>query len=332
MTEKAVFYARAVVYYFDPKTKGWAPTAVGNSFCRVDMYENTSNNSFRVIGRGLQDTSQVVINSAVTKDTQYTRASDTFHQWSDNRYIYGLNFASKEEAEKFGGGFEGIVVKLKSGGGTATAPPSTSQPPPAPQPQTSQAPPAPQPPPAPKAPQPPPAPSAPAPPPAPNAPPAPPAPMPSSSESSGERGALLSSIQNFGKGGLKKVTTNDRSTPIVKKEDEGKASSSGGGGGGPMGMMGEILNARKKIVSGTPPAKKESSAPPPTKSLSSAPSKTSLNTSQRPAQTPPATPSPSHSGVSNAELNALKEEILAEIRKEIQQMKEEILNAIQQRG
>jgi hypothetical protein len=62
--------------------------------------------------------SQVVINSNVTKDTQYTRASETFHQWSDSRLIYGLNFGTKEEAETFGSGFESIVQRLKSGGGT----------------------------------------------------------------------------------------------------------------------------------------------------------------------------------------------------------------------
>jgi len=117
MGEKAIFYARSVVYYFDPKQKNWTPTAVGTGFCRVDMYENTANNTYRVIGRGLQDTSKIVINSNVSKDTQYTRASETFHQWSDNRYMYGLNFPSKEEAETFGSGFEQTVNKLKASGG-----------------------------------------------------------------------------------------------------------------------------------------------------------------------------------------------------------------------
>lgn len=55
-----------------------------------------------------------MINSNVTKDISYQRASETFGQWSDGRYVYGLNFASKEEAETFGSGFEGIVQKLKS--------------------------------------------------------------------------------------------------------------------------------------------------------------------------------------------------------------------------
>jgi hypothetical protein len=60
-SEKAIFYARAVVYYFDTASKSWTPTPVGNGFSRVDMYENTSNSTFRVIGRGLQDPSKVIM-------------------------------------------------------------------------------------------------------------------------------------------------------------------------------------------------------------------------------------------------------------------------------
>jgi len=41
------------------------------------------------------------------------------------------------------------------------------------------------------------------------------------------RGALLSSINGFNKGGLKKAKTVDKSAPIVSKD-----SSSGGGGDG----------------------------------------------------------------------------------------------------
>jgi len=115
MAEKSIFGARAVVYYFDSAKKTWTPTQVGNGFSRVDLYENPTNNSYRVIGRGLPDTSKVVINSNVTKEITYSRASETFHQWSDGRYVYGLNFASKEEAETFGTGFEDVVKKLKEG-------------------------------------------------------------------------------------------------------------------------------------------------------------------------------------------------------------------------
>jgi len=123
MAEKSIYGARAVVYYFDSGKKTWTPTQVGNGFSRVDVYENPTNNTYRVIGRGLPDTSKVVINSNVTKEITYSRASETFHQWSDGRYVYGLNFASKEEAETFGTGFEDVVKKLKDGGEPKPEPP-----------------------------------------------------------------------------------------------------------------------------------------------------------------------------------------------------------------
>lgn len=68
ISEKAVYSARAVVYYFDSAKKSWAPTPVGNDFSRVDIYENTQTNSYRVIGRGLVDTSKVCAMYMVMKN------------------------------------------------------------------------------------------------------------------------------------------------------------------------------------------------------------------------------------------------------------------------
>jgi len=44
---------------------------------------------------------QVVINCAILKGLKYNQATPTFHQWRDNRQVYGLNFSSKEEADAF---------------------------------------------------------------------------------------------------------------------------------------------------------------------------------------------------------------------------------------
>lgn len=44
---------------------------------------------------------QVVINCAILKGLKYNQATPTFHQWRDNRQVYGLNFSSKEEADQF---------------------------------------------------------------------------------------------------------------------------------------------------------------------------------------------------------------------------------------
>jgi enabled len=44
---------------------------------------------------------QVVINCAILKGMKYNQATPTFHQWRDNRQVYGLNFASRDDAENF---------------------------------------------------------------------------------------------------------------------------------------------------------------------------------------------------------------------------------------
>ena len=44
---------------------------------------------------------QVVINYSIVKGLKYNQATPTFHQWRDARQVYGLNFASKEEASTF---------------------------------------------------------------------------------------------------------------------------------------------------------------------------------------------------------------------------------------
>jgi len=44
---------------------------------------------------------QVVINCTIIRGLRYNRATPTFHQWRDNRQVYGLNFASKDDADNF---------------------------------------------------------------------------------------------------------------------------------------------------------------------------------------------------------------------------------------
>lgn len=44
---------------------------------------------------------KVVINCAIMKGLKYNQATPTFHQWRDSRQVYGLNFASREDAENF---------------------------------------------------------------------------------------------------------------------------------------------------------------------------------------------------------------------------------------
>ncbi|TKC34564.1 hypothetical protein EI555_017305, partial [Monodon monoceros] len=58
------------------------------------------NNTFRVVGRKIQD-QQVVIYCAIPKGLKYDQATQTFHQWWDARQVYVLNFGSKEDAHVF---------------------------------------------------------------------------------------------------------------------------------------------------------------------------------------------------------------------------------------
>ncbi|XP_059815033.1 ena/VASP-like protein isoform X2 [Hypanus sabinus] len=101
MSEQSICQARASVMVYDDSSKKWIPAKPGQQgFSRVNIYHNTSNNTFRVVGMKLQD-QQVVINYSIVKGLKYNQATPTFHQWRDARQVYGLNFASKEEATAF---------------------------------------------------------------------------------------------------------------------------------------------------------------------------------------------------------------------------------------
>ncbi|XP_076359853.1 protein enabled homolog isoform X2 [Tachypleus tridentatus] len=59
----------------------------------------------------------VVINCAIPKGLKYNKATATFHQWRDNRQIYGLNFSSKEEADNFSLTMQRALEKLNQNNG-----------------------------------------------------------------------------------------------------------------------------------------------------------------------------------------------------------------------
>ncbi|KAI1897317.1 hypothetical protein AGOR_G00082070 [Albula goreensis] len=101
MSEQSICQARASVMVYDDTSKKWVPIKPGQQgFSRINIYHNTANNTFRVVGVKLQD-QQVVINYSIVKGLKYNQATPTFHQWRDARQVYGLNFASKEEAITF---------------------------------------------------------------------------------------------------------------------------------------------------------------------------------------------------------------------------------------
>ncbi|XP_064450548.1 protein enabled homolog isoform X5 [Mirounga angustirostris] len=99
-SEQSICQARAAVMVYDDANKKWVPAGGSAGFSRVHIYHHTGNNTFRVVGRKIQD-HQVVINCAIPKGLKYNQATQTFHQWRDARQVYGLNFGSKEDANVF---------------------------------------------------------------------------------------------------------------------------------------------------------------------------------------------------------------------------------------
>ncbi|XP_051972851.1 vasodilator-stimulated phosphoprotein-like isoform X2 [Xyrauchen texanus] len=102
MSEQSICQARATVMMYDDASKRWIPAGSGaQAVSRVHIFQNTSNNTFRVVGRKQQADQQVVINCALVRGIKYNQATATFHQWRDARQVWGLNFGSKEEAAQF---------------------------------------------------------------------------------------------------------------------------------------------------------------------------------------------------------------------------------------
>lgn len=100
MSEQSIASARASVMIYDDMSKKWIPSGTSSGLSKVQIYHHTMNNTFRVVGRKLQD-HEVVINCAISKGLKYNQATVTFHQWRDNKQVYGLNFSSREDADSF---------------------------------------------------------------------------------------------------------------------------------------------------------------------------------------------------------------------------------------
>lgn len=98
--EQSIASARASVMVYDDVNKKWIPSGSSSGLSKVHIYQHTAQQTFRVVGRKLQD-HEVVINCAILKGLKYNQATATFHQWRDNKHVYGLNFSSKEDADQF---------------------------------------------------------------------------------------------------------------------------------------------------------------------------------------------------------------------------------------
>src|SRR5579872_3626967 len=90
-SEQSIASARASVMIYDEVNKKWVPSGSSSGLSKVHIYHHVVNNTFRVVGRKLHD-QEVVINCSILKSLKYNQATPTFHQWRDNRQVYGLNF------------------------------------------------------------------------------------------------------------------------------------------------------------------------------------------------------------------------------------------------
>ncbi|XP_053239022.1 protein enabled homolog isoform X8 [Podarcis raffonei] len=127
--EQSICQARAAVMVYDDANKKWVPAGGSTGFSRVHIYHHTGNNTFRVVGRKIQD-HQVVINCAIPKGLKYNQATQTFHQWRDARQVYGLNFGSKEDANVFASAMMHALEVLNSQDSGPTLPRQNAQLPP----------------------------------------------------------------------------------------------------------------------------------------------------------------------------------------------------------
>uniref|UniRef100_A0A669D163 Vasodilator stimulated phosphoprotein n=1 Tax=Oreochromis niloticus TaxID=8128 RepID=A0A669D163_ORENI len=115
MSESSICQARATVMIYDDGNKKWLPAGTGpQTFSRVQIYHNPSNNAFRIVGRKMQTDQQVVINCPIVRGLKYNQATPNFHQWRDARQVWGLNFGSKEDATLFANGMSHALEVLNS--------------------------------------------------------------------------------------------------------------------------------------------------------------------------------------------------------------------------
>ncbi|XP_067938439.1 vasodilator-stimulated phosphoprotein-like isoform X1 [Watersipora subatra] len=136
--EHSIVAVRASVMVYDDMQKKWLPSGASpGGISKVHIYHHPSNATFRIVGRKVQD-HEVVINCSVLKGLKYNEATPTFHQWRDNRQVYGLNFASKDDAISFSAAMRGALEALSQAASNMGQPRHpTSIPPPQQPPQPS---------------------------------------------------------------------------------------------------------------------------------------------------------------------------------------------------
>ncbi|KAH9638142.1 hypothetical protein HF086_014321 [Spodoptera exigua] len=130
LCEQSISSARASVMVYDDVLKRWVPSGSSSGLSKVHIYHHTQHNTFRVVGRKLND-HEVVINCGIVRGLKYNQATATFHQWRDARHVYGLNFSCREDADSFARAMMHTLEILanKPATNNAPAPPQPPNPP-----------------------------------------------------------------------------------------------------------------------------------------------------------------------------------------------------------
>ena len=114
--EMSLARSRANVMMYDELTGQWIPASYsGPGLSHVDILHHFTNVTFRIVARSVQ-TNEVIICSNVVRGMRYNEATANFHQWRDNKVVYGLHFINNEEAEVFGSVMRTSLEVLNSGG------------------------------------------------------------------------------------------------------------------------------------------------------------------------------------------------------------------------
>uniref|UniRef100_A0A8C5Y9H1 Ena/VASP-like protein n=1 Tax=Microcebus murinus TaxID=30608 RepID=A0A8C5Y9H1_MICMU len=368
-SEQSICQARASVMVYDDTSKKWVPIKPGQQgFSRINIYHNTASNTFRVVGVKLQD-QQVVINYSIVKGLKYNQATPTFHQWRDARQVYGLNFASKEEATTFSNAmlFALNIMNSQEGGPSSqrqvqngpspdemdiqrrqvmeqqhqqqrqeslerrTSATGPILPPGHPSSAAS----------APlscSGPPPPPPPPVPPPPTGATPPPPPPLPAGGAPGASHDESSVSGLAAALAGAKLRRVQrpedASGGSSPSGTSKSDANRASSGGGGGGLMEEMNKLLAKRWEDPSTSPsPGTRASSQPPNSSEAGRKPWERS-NSVEKPVSSLLSRMKPA-GGVNDVALDAfdldrMKQEILEEVVRELHKVKEEIIDAIRQ--
>ncbi|CAF1167287.1 unnamed protein product [Adineta ricciae] len=98
--EEVLTNCKATAMIYNDAQKKWIHCA-SNGPAKIQILFTPDTQTYRIVGRQIQD-HEVVLNHLINKGIKYNQATPTFHQWRDQSSVYGLNFASKLDAQEFG--------------------------------------------------------------------------------------------------------------------------------------------------------------------------------------------------------------------------------------